>query len=51
MEMEAADIKYNIHGLFTNDEDCPENCRLSFIRTIECPDCGGEFAVDLEDYL
>lgn len=51
VEMEAADIKYNVPGLFTNDEDDPENWRLSFSRTIECPDCGVEFEVDLEDYL
>ena len=51
VEMEAADIKYNVPGLFTDDEDDPENWQLSFSRTIECPDCGIEFEVDLEEYL
>ena len=51
VEMEAADIKYNAPGLFTDNEDDPENWKLSFIRTIECPDCGIEFEVDLEEYL
>ena len=51
VELEAADIKYNVPGLFTDDEDDPDNWRLSFNRTIECPDCGIEFEVDLEDYL
>lgn len=51
VEMEAADIKYNAPGLFTDDEDDPGNWKLSFSRTIECPDCGIEFEVDLEEYL
>lgn len=51
VEMEAADIKYNAPGLFAEDRNASEDLQLSLIRTIECPDCGVEFEVDLEEYL
>lgn len=50
VEMEAADIKYNVPGLFSDDNN-PEDWRLSLTRTIECPDCGIEFEADLEEYV
>lgn len=51
VEMEAADIKYNAPGLFAEDRNASEDLQLSLIRTVECPDCGVEFEVDLEEYL
>lgn len=51
VEMEAADIKYNVPGLFSDEGDDTEDWKLSLVRTIECPDCGIEFEVDLEEYV
>lgn len=49
VEMESADIRLNVPGLFIDDE--PESEGISLVRTIQCPNCLIEFEVDLEDYV
>lgn len=49
VESEAFDIKYNVPGLFIDEE--PGDNNLSLVRTIQCPNCLIEFEVDLEDYI
>lgn len=53
VEMECAAILYNVPGIFVYEDDNPgdEDWKLSFIRTIECPNCFNEFDVDLEEYV
>ena len=50
---EAASIKYNVPGLFIDDESEPDEIDegLSFVRTIQCPECNAEFEVDLVEYV
>lgn len=48
---EAADIKYNVPGLFIDDECENGDEGISFIRTIQCPECAIEFEVDLAEYV
>ena len=50
---EAASIKYNVPGLFIDDESEPDEIDegLSFVRTIQCPECNTEFEVDLAEYV
>lgn len=49
---ESASIKFNVPGLFIVDgselDETDEG--LSFVRTIQCPECGIEFEVDLAEY-
>lgn len=49
VESEAFDIKYNVPGLFIDEE--PSDGNISFVRTIQCPNCLIEFEVDLEEYI
>ncbi len=49
VESEAFDIKYNVPGLFVDEEQDDE--QLSMVRTIQCPNCLIEFEVDLEEYI
>ncbi|MDU7029383.1 hypothetical protein [Robinsoniella peoriensis] len=49
VESEAFDIKYNVPGLFVDEE--PDDDQLSMVRTIQCPNCLIEFEVDLEEYI
>jgi hypothetical protein len=49
VESEAFDIKYNVPGLFVDEEQV--NDQLSMVRTIQCPNCLIEFEVDLEEYI
>lgn len=49
VESEAFDIKYNVPGLFV-DEDIDDE-QLSMVRTVQCANCLLEFEVDLEEYI
>lgn len=49
VEMESADIRLNVPGLFI-EEELNDN-HLSLVRTIQCPNCLIEFEVDLEEYI
>lgn len=48
---EAADIKYNVPGLFIDDEYENGDEGISLVRTIQCPECAIEFEIDLADYV
>lgn len=50
---EAADIKYNVPGLFVGDETdyYDDEWHVPMVRTIQCPECSIEFEVDLEEYV
>ena len=49
---EAASIKYNVPGLFDDlPFDDSSNSGIQFKREIQCPNCGTEFEVDLEEYI
>lgn len=50
---EAASIKFNVPGLFIDDmtESDEIDEGLSFVRTIQCPECNTEFEVDLAEYV
>lgn len=49
---ESASIKFNVPGLFIDDgsESDETDEGLSFVRTIQCPECSIEFEVDLAEY-
>lgn len=50
---EAADIKYNVPGLFIDEEKEADegNSSISLIRTIKCSECSLDFEVDLDEYV
>lgn len=49
---ESASIKFNVPRLFIDDgsESDETDEDLSFVRTIQCPECSIEFEVDLAEY-
>lgn len=51
--MEAESIRYNVPGIFVDGDESEYDVdgKLSFLRTIECPCCGMNFDVDLEDFI